>query len=82
MPLLALPAGVVAAVALVGVGFLGNGQRASLAQVAVVGGKLVPDGGASMWDTAIGGEPQRLMKTHQVLVLRRALAPAPALAAW
>jgi len=31
-----------------------------------------------MWDTAIGGEPQRLMKTHQVLVLRRALAPAPA----
>ena len=33
--------GVVAAVALVGVGFLGAGRRASLAQVAVVGG-LVP----------------------------------------
>lgn len=76
-------AGVAVALALVGMGFSGGGQRAALVQVA---GKLLPVGGPSLWDAAIKGEPQRLMKKHQVRrragVTLRAAAAAPARPAY
>jgi hypothetical protein len=72
-------AGVAVALALVGMGFFRGGQHAALVQVA---GKLLPVGGPSLWDAAIKGEPQRLMKKHQVQrhagVTVRAAAAAPA----
>jgi len=77
--------GVAVALALVGVGIFRvghtfSGSPAALVQVA---GKLLPVGGPSLWDAAIKGEPQRLMKKHQVqrhaCVTVRAAPAAPAL---